>query len=91
MSFDLTQQADAVSEKPLSEPTAQLIDQEVRLLIDAAFQRTLWLVTEKKEMVEKVRTVVMTKTLEKSQDPDPNQMTELCGAATDNSFAVCLN
>uniref|UniRef100_A0A3B3TIB3 AAA+ ATPase domain-containing protein n=1 Tax=Poecilia latipinna TaxID=48699 RepID=A0A3B3TIB3_9TELE len=36
---------------------AQLIDQEVRSLVDVAFQRTLQLVVDKKEMVEKVRCV----------------------------------
>lgn len=42
-------------EKPYSESTAQLIDREVRLLIEGAFQRTLQLVTQKKDEVEKVR------------------------------------
>lgn len=55
VSFDHTGQSALVSEKPFSESTAQLIDKEVRLLIEGAFQRTLQLVTEKKEMVEKVR------------------------------------
>lgn len=52
--FDLHQQGNAVTEKPFGESAAKLIDQEVRSLVDAAFQRTHRLVLDKKEMVEKV-------------------------------------
>lgn len=55
LSFDRGEPSAILSEKPYSESTAQLIDGEVRLLIEGAFQRTLQLVTEKKDAVEKVR------------------------------------
>ncbi|XP_067105339.1 mitochondrial inner membrane m-AAA protease component AFG3L1-like [Osmerus mordax] len=54
VSFESSQQGAMVTEKPYSEPTAQLIDQEVRSLINAAFQRTHDLVTTRREMVDKV-------------------------------------
>lgn len=56
VSFDLPQWGSLITDKPFSESTAQVIDQEVRSLIDAAFQRTLELILDKKEIVEKVRT-----------------------------------
>lgn len=54
VSFDHPLEEHTVTEKPYSESAAQIIDQEVRSLVDTAFQRTLRLVVDKKEMVEKV-------------------------------------
>lgn len=54
VSFETGQSGDPQYAKPYSEETAQMIDSEVRLLINQAHKRTTDLLTEHKAEVEKV-------------------------------------
>lgn len=55
MSFDMPQPGEMVLDKPYSEQTAQIIDEEVRVIIKSAYDRTYKLLEQHKEDIEKVR------------------------------------
>merc|ERR1719399_2026555 len=48
-------------DKPYSDETAQVIDEEVRKLVDSAYERTLDLLQEKKPLVEKLTQALLEK------------------------------
>ena len=57
VSFDLPGDGEMMMEKPYSEATAQLIDNEVRSLINSAYQRTLEMIEEHRDHVINVRNI----------------------------------
>ena len=54
VSFEMPQPGEMSFDKPYSEQTAQMIDEEVRKIIDNAFNRTFKLLTNNKSNIEKV-------------------------------------
>jgi len=54
VSFEQPQQGEMVFDKPYSESTSQLIDEEAKKMIASAMERTLNILTEKRQEVEKV-------------------------------------
>ncbi|KAI8140712.1 peptidase family M41-domain-containing protein [Fennellomyces sp. T-0311] len=61
-------QAEQQFQKPFSEETATLIDDEVRNLVNSAYARTVELLTERKEEVEKVAKLLLEKEIINRQD-----------------------
>lgn len=74
ISFDLPDQSQMVLDKPYSEHTAQMIDEEVRQLVQDAYSKTVETLTNHKEDIEKVA-----KKLLENEKLDKEDMVNLLG------------
>lgn len=74
LSFDMGQPGEMQFDKPYSEQTAQLIDEEVRKIVKIAYDRTMKLLTDHKADVEKIAHRLLEK-----EKLDKEDMVELLG------------
>lgn len=70
LSFHDSKQSEYSFTKPYSEATSQLIDQEVKKIIEDAYQRTLKLLTGKKDDLEKIAQELLEKEIIFQSDMD---------------------
>ncbi|KAI8381082.1 peptidase family M41-domain-containing protein [Radiomyces spectabilis] len=68
LSFDDPSQQEPQFQKPYSETTGQMIDAEVRKLVDEAYQRTTRLLQEKKPLINKVAQLLLEKEVITKED-----------------------
>jgi len=68
ISFDLPREGEMAMDKPYSQHTAQMIDEEVRTLIDTAYKSTQILLEKHKHDVEKVAQLLLEKEVLNRQD-----------------------
>ncbi|CAB5377073.1 unnamed protein product [Rhizophagus irregularis] len=61
LSFNSPNDNEPQFQKPYSEETAKMIDEEVRKLVASAYERTVKLLTDKKNDVEKVAQLLLSK------------------------------
>lgn len=59
--YDSTGQSEYSFQKPFSEKTAQVIDQEVSLLVEKAYQRAVEIVTQNKAKIEQLASLLLEK------------------------------
>lgn len=61
VSYPQTKPGEMAATRPYSEQTAELVDEEVRKLVDGAYARTMALLTDKKELAQRLAQLLLEK------------------------------